>query len=210
VTMPVPTADSVIRAMYIKGFVMPVLLAPAVLTDEAGARTVLDALVAEGLVGPKGPMFQLTDAGKARGAALVVADQEQWGVDNAIRALDAFLEYDHRMKEVVTAWQLRTVNGQQTMNDHTDARYDAGVLADLATLAAEAGAWLAPLREQLPRLGDYSARLDGAAARVAAGEHAFIASPRVDSYHSIWFELHEDLIRLAGRTRESEVAAGRA
>jgi hypothetical protein len=28
--------------------------------------------------------------------------------------------------------------------------------------------------------------------------------------HGVWFELHEELIRLAGRTRESETAAGRA
>jgi pyruvate,orthophosphate dikinase len=32
----------------------------------------------------------------------------------------------------------------------------------------------------------------------------------VDSYHGIWFELHEDLIGLAGRTRAAEVEAGRA
>ena len=38
----------------------------------------------------------------------------------------------------------------------------------------------------------------------------YIASPRVDSYHGVWFELHEDLIRLSGKTREEEVAAGRA
>jgi len=42
------------------------------------------------------------------------------------------------------------------------------------------------------------------------GDQRYVASPRVDSYHSIWFELHEDLIQLAGRTREDEVAAGRA
>jgi pyruvate,orthophosphate dikinase len=32
----------------------------------------------------------------------------------------------------------------------------------------------------------------------------------VDSYHGVWFELHEDLIQLSGRTREEESAAGRA
>jgi pyruvate,orthophosphate dikinase len=32
----------------------------------------------------------------------------------------------------------------------------------------------------------------------------------LDSYHTVWFELHEDLIRLAGRTREAEATAGRA
>jgi pyruvate,orthophosphate dikinase len=56
----------------------------------------------------------------------------------------------------------------------------------------------------------YAHRLDAAAASAADGDGRFIASPRVDSYHGVWFELHEDLIRLAGRTREDEVAAGRA
>jgi hypothetical protein len=37
-----------------------------------------------------------------------------------------------------------------------------------------------------------------------------VASPRVDSYHSVWIELHEDLIRLSGRLRSDEAAAGRA
>ena len=205
-----PAVDTVVRSLFIKGFVVPALLAPAVLTDEAGVRAVLDRMIADGLAAPKGPMFQLTDAGKARGAELAALDRDQWGIDNASRALDAFLEFDRRMKEVVTAWQLRTVGGQQVMNDHTDAAYDGAVLADFAALDADAAAWLAPLSAGLPRIADYSTRLGHAAERVAAGEHTYIASPRIDSYHSVWFELHEDLIRLAGRTREEEVAAGRA
>ena len=44
----------------------------------------------------------------------------------------------------------------------------------------------------------------------SAATAAIVASPRVDSYHGVWFELHEDLILLAGRTRADEVAAGRA
>ena len=48
------------------------------------------------------------------------------------------------------------------------------------------------------------------AAAARAGDHRYVASPRVDSYHGAWFELHEDLILLAGRNRADEVAAGRA
>ena len=70
--------------------------------------------------------------------------------------------------------------------------------------------WLAPLVNGLPRLARYGERLGAAAEAVAAGNGKYVASPRVDSYHGAWFELHEDLIRLAGRTRESETAAGRA
>ena len=84
------------------------------------------------------------------------------------------------------------------------------MLAGFARLHSDADGWLRPLCNELARLGDYHARLAAAASQVADGDHAYIASPRLDSYHSIWFELHEDLIHLAGRTREDEVAAGRA
>ena len=111
------------------------------------------------------------------------------------------------MKEVVTAWQMKD---PETPNDHADAAYDAVVLARLGELHADVEAWLAPLASGLPRLARYEARLAAAAAAAAAGNGKYVASPRVDSYHGAWFELHEDLIRLAGRTRAEEVAAGRA
>ena len=53
-------------------------------------------------------------------------------------------------------------------------------------------------------------RLARALERARAGDGKYVASPRVDSFHGAWFELHEDLIVLAGRTRADEAAAGRA
>jgi pyruvate,orthophosphate dikinase len=117
---------------------------------------------------------------------------------------------DGKTKTIVTAWQMKEVGGEQVLNDHADAEYDAGVLARLAALHVETKAWISPLYEGLPRLMSYGKRLDAAAEAAAGGDGLFIASPRVDSYHGVWFELHEDLIRLAGKTREEEVAAGRA
>ena len=154
--------------------------------------------------------FKLSDAGKEAGEAMLAADSEAWGLETAGAALDAFIPLDQRMKHIVTAWQMMEVDGKPVMNDHTDAEYDAAVLADFAALAAEAAPWVASLAGGLARLGVYRVRLDKAAERIEAGEHEFIASPTIDSYHNVWFELHEDLIRLAGRTREEETAAGRA
>jgi pyruvate,orthophosphate dikinase len=114
------------------------------------------------------------------------------------------------MKGTVTAWQMRDVDGTQTFNDHADAAYDARVLGDLAALHADASTWLRPLVAGLPRLAAYLERLERAAAAAGTGDGRFVASPRVDSYHGVWFELHEDLILLAGRSRADEVAAGRA
>jgi pyruvate,orthophosphate dikinase len=155
-------------------------------------------------------MFSLTEDGKALGAELIAADAAFWGPQDAAEALDAFIVLDGKMKTIVTAWQMREVDGEQVLNDHADADYDAAVLRRLADLHAKARAWIEPLYERLPRLASYGRRLGAAAAAVAGGDGMYIASPRVDSYHGIWFELHEDLIRLAGRTREEEVAARRA
>ena len=77
-------------------------------------------------------------------------------------------------------------------------------------LQEEAGPWVGSLVGGLARMEVYRARLSRAAAQVAEGAHNYIASPQIDSYHNVWFELHEDLIRLAGKTREEETAAGRA
>src|SRR5450756_3258617 len=89
-----------------------------------------------------------------------------------------------RMKDTVTAWQMREVDGAQTFNDHSDKDYDARVLERLATLHGDASAWLRPLTAGLPRLAAYGERLDRAAAAVAGGAARYVASPRVDSYHS--------------------------
>ncbi len=114
------------------------------------------------------------------------------------------------MKDTVTAWQLRDVEAQ-VLNDHADAAYDAAVLDRLAALHADAVAWLDAAVSKAVR--GWRTTASGSVARSSrrsAGDQRFVASPRVDSYHGIWFELHEDLIRLAGRTRADEVAAGRA
>jgi pyruvate,orthophosphate dikinase len=140
----------------------------------------------------------------------IAAATAAWGPDNATAALDAFVALDRRMKATVTAWQMREIDGEQVINDHADPAHDARVIADLAALHIDADAWLEPLVEGLPRLAAYRSRLAAANEAAQAGDGRFIASPRVDSYHSAWFELHEDLILLAGRNRADEVAAGRA
>ncbi len=204
------TPDDALRSLSIKGMAPPEALAAALEMTPEPARRLVDWLLAEGLVGTVAGAARLTGAGEARCAALLAADRERWSAAEAGAALDAFVAIDRRVKEVTTDWQLRTVDGQQTVNDHSDAGYDASVLARLRGVHEETAAWLGPLVSRLPRLNHYRSRLDRALAAVTGGDPRFLASPQVDSYHTIWFELHEDLIRLAGRTREEEAAAGRA
>jgi pyruvate, orthophosphate dikinase len=203
------TPDDCLRAIAIKGFAQLQGIADAVLSTVDAVRPIVDQLVIDGLAATVAGAYRLTDAGAVRAADLLAADRATWGEPAAAAALDAFLELDHRMKDTVTAWQLRDAEAQ-VLNDHSNPEYDRAVLDRLGALHLDASAWLTPLITAWPRIAGYGKRLDRAAEAAAAGDGRFIASPRVDSYHGIWFELHEELIRLAGRTREGETAAGRA
>ena len=203
------TPDRCLQAIAIKGFALPQAVADAVRATIDAVQPIVDGLVADGLVVASAGAFRLSDAGTSRADELMAADRAALGPDTAVNALDDFLSLDQRMKSIVTAWQLRDPEAQ-VINDHTDADYDRDVLDRLAALHTDTVAWLAPLAPTLPRLGDYRERLDLAHELAQAGDGTYVASPRVDSYHGVWFELHEDLIQLAGRTRAAEVEAGRA
>ncbi len=204
------SADDGLRVLAVKGYATPEGLGTALLVSSEEASAVLDGLVANGLAEMAAGSFRLTADGKAIAKERIAEETELWGLANAEGALDAFLALDHRMKSTVTAWQMREVEGAQAFNDHSDAAYDTAVLADLAALHLDALAWLDALVSAPARLTAYRERLDRANAAAQAGDQRYVASPRVDSYHGIWFELHEDLIQLAGRSRAAETAAGRA
>ncbi|MGH2512669.1 MAG: pyruvate, phosphate dikinase [Candidatus Limnocylindrales bacterium] len=207
---PTLQPDELIQSLAIRGYGLPAALAEAHFTGPESIEAGLAGLAADGLVEPAVGSWRLTPAGTAAAAELLEQDRRRWGVAAANEALDGFLALDRRMKETVTAWQMRAGAGAPVLNDHADRDYDGRVLADLAGLHADARSWLEPHVAALPRLADYATRLDRAALRSAEGDARYLASPRVDSYHGVWFELHEDLIRLAGRNRADEVAAGRA
>ena len=59
-------------------------------------------------------------------------------------------------------------------------------------------------------IGRLSAKLCTALDKVQAGETAWLTRPLVDSYHTVWFELHEELILASGLTREEAARSGDA
>ena len=111
------------------------------------------------------------------------------------------------MKDVVTAWQLK---GPDVVNDHADPDVRPRRPRPAGRAPRDATAFLDGHDSGSGSLATYRERLTRALDQAVNGDGRFVASPRVDSYHGVWFELHEDLIQLAGRTREDEVAAGRA
>ena len=56
--------------------------------------------------------------------------------------------------------------------------------------------------ESIGRFANYSAKLIKALEKSEDGELEWVSDAKLDSYHTVWFELHEDLLRLLGRSRE--------
>ena len=202
--------DDIVRRLATKGFATVPSLADALRCSTDSLEPIVTTLADAGLLVASAGAYRLTDDGKRRAAELLAADRDQWGTESATTAVGRFAALDRRIKEAVTAWQLRPTDGEPVVNDHSDARYDTAVLAQIAEVHAEASAWLTSVESACPRLVGYRERLTTALEHAQNGDQRYVASPRVDSYHGIWFELHEDLIQLAGRTRADEVAAGRA
>lgn len=200
------TSDTeVLQLIRVKG-----LTTAAAVQESLGLAAAADriiALNAAGLLGELAGRIRLSPAGRERLADLIAT--ERAGLDDAAlqNAYEAFCAVNGDLKAVITAWQMRDA---KTPNDHGDAAYDTRVLERLRAVDAVSLPVLAALVAQVPRLARYRARFETALARIAAGDTTYVARPIIDSYHTVWFELHEDLLALTGRSRAEEAAAGRA
>jgi pyruvate,orthophosphate dikinase len=171
------------------------------------AQAQLDRLVDAGLATQAGMAARISPSGRERLVALL--DEERATVDQTAltEAYEDFDVVNTEFKTLITAWQM--LDGQ-TVNDHTDATYDASVIERLDALHQRFQPLLAHIAKLAPRLATYQARFNHAIDMIRQGNHSFVARPIADSYHTVWFELHEELIGLLGRTRAEEAAAGRA
>lgn len=167
----------------------------------------LEAAVGAGNCVCKGATARLTPQGRERLDELLGAERSKLDQRKLQVLYDEFDDHNTRFKEIITSWQVRE---NDVPNDHSDQDYDLGVLAELAALHGRFSDLLERIVGSAPRLVHYPPRFAGALQRVQAGEHQYVARPIMDSYHTVWFELHEELIGLLGRTRAEEASAGRA
>ncbi|SDF38204.1 hypothetical protein SAMN05216553_101364 [Lentzea fradiae] len=171
--------------------------------DEAAAESELIDLAVAGFVthhtGFGG--WALTDAGREADAGNTSAELETAGGRDALTGpFDDFLVLNPELLDLCTAWQVRSVDGVTTANDHTDPAYDHRVLGLFADFHERASVVIKALAAVLPRFGRYESRLAGALTRAQTGELAFLADD-LASYHVIWAELHEDLLATLGIQR---------
>jgi len=126
-----------------------------------------------------------------------VRENESFGA-----AYEAFERVNRTLKQVITDWQTLTVGGNKIANDHSDPAHDEAVIDRLGQVHEQVEPILARLARTEPRLARYSKKLLAALEAAEDGDHEWVSDIRRDSYHTVWFELHEDLLRIMGRVRE--------
>ena len=82
--------------------------------------------------------------------------------------------------------------------------YKRQILDRLAVLDQRITEVLGPLAEVLSRFDNYPPRFTLALEKVLSGDLDWLTKPIMPSYHTVWFELHEDLLATLGIDRASE------
>jgi hypothetical protein len=149
--------------------------------------------------------WNLTGPGRSEGERLLAAEADAAGVRHRVEdAYRGFLALNREFLDLCTDWQLRVVDDETCLNDHSDVEHDAEVLARLEATHVQVVPLLDELSRALPRFGPYSDRLGSALERVRLGHTEWFTKPVIDSYHTVWFELHEDLLATLGIERSAE------
>jgi DNA-binding MarR family transcriptional regulator len=196
---------AVLQAVRLKGRVGVAALADTLREDPADVNDVVERLTKTGLL-VHDKTVRLSGKGRSRLAELLAAERLNVDEEALADAYNAFRNVNAELKAAVTDWQLKA--GEP--NSHDDADYDAAIVARIDTVHRTVLPTLAAVAAQLPRLSRYSVKLQHALDKVKAGDTSWLTRPIIDSYHTVWFELHQELIDAAGLTREAEARSGHA
>ncbi|HET9729514.1 MAG TPA: hypothetical protein VFR41_08855 [Acidimicrobiia bacterium] len=153
----------------------------------------LDVLLTQGLVAQAARGIRITPEGRhvhARLARLTAGSEAEALVQ---RAYERFLPLNRELVRVCHDWQMH--------------RGDHAIVERLIRVDERIGPVVNHVAVSVTRFSVYRPALRDALEHVDAGEHEWVASPRHDSYHTVWMRLHEDLLLAVGAAREQEPEA---
>jgi hypothetical protein len=197
----------VLHGLRLKGFAEPDDVAALVGLEPGEVVAQLEQLKADDLVlYREGRLtgWALTPAGRTAQEAGLQAELQACGArDGVFDAYKRFLDLNSELLGICTAWQMKD---EDTINDHADAAYDNGVIDRLHELHGKVEPIISDLETTLDRYCGYRGRLEASLTKLRNGEAEWFTKPLIDSYHTVWFQLHEDLLNTLGIERSQEGA----
>ena len=195
--------DLLLHALAIKKHASPEEVAPLAGIALADAGVTLERAAASGRAALANGKYLLTPL------ARVALESKYSRLFDEVRANDQFMsayeEFERinvQLKALITDWQTISVGGERIANDHSSKAHDEAVIDRLGDLHERAERIFGRLSAHHPRLNFYSIRLLSALEKAEDGAVEWVSDAKIESYHTLWFELHEDLLRMVGRQRE--------
>ncbi len=159
------------------------------------------ALADAGLILIKGPIMMPTPVGTAFVAESLRLPEQAPERERVMATFHRFLPVNRALRDLCTAWQVRP---DGSVNDHSDENYDADIRDRLDDIDDSVAPLLKRFSEDLPRMAGYREKLTEALAKLDEGDDTWLASPLIDSYHTVWMHLHQELILTIGMTRKED------
>lgn len=171
--------------------------------EVADVEANLEKAAADGAVVAARGNFMISPAGRELlDAAYPQAFADIRANDAIGTAMDDFeTGVNKQVLALTTEWQTKDVDGESVSNDHGDPDYDDKILAKLGRVHEKTEKVLGPLIEADPLVGKFLDRIGTALTRAEGGETDYVSGVRVDSVHTVWFQMHEHILRLTGRER---------
>jgi hypothetical protein len=192
-------------ALRVQGVAPAERLASALAVSEEESAGRGAALVDAGLAESRtlGRLSGLSLTGSGKDALESAMATEGLAGDAGLGELyERFLVVNQRLLKICSDWQVRRHGGAEVPNDHRDADYDQSVIDRLCELHDSVRVLVRKIVAIAPRFAPYLSRLDGCIERACSGDRRALTAALAESYHTVWFELHQDLILTLGVERE--------
>jgi uncharacterized protein (DUF885 family) len=193
----------ILHGLAIKKYAQPEAIASLLDLPVEKVRKVLQDGVAKATVSEVGGKFTVTPT------ARVSLQSSHSRFFSSIRGNEAFhtayLNFERinaDLKALITDWQTIKVGGKIVPNDHSNDAHDEQVMKRLGKLHDQAEKVLDALAKVLPRIAVYKRKLEEALDKAESGHIEWISDAKIESYHTVWFELHEDLLCIMGEQRK--------
>jgi hypothetical protein len=187
--------DDVLHAVRLRGIASPQAVVDMTALDLAEVESRLRELADEGHVmeraSKKRPGWVLTEEGRSHHEAMLASAHSGEQLEVLGEHYQGFLAVNGDVKGLSARWQ----------SARDEERFD--LIDKLESLHEKASPAFVGAGGAVPRFGRYGERL-GVALEKLDEDPRYFVSPQVDSYHTVWFECHEDFLLTLGRTRRGE------
>jgi hypothetical protein len=207
---PSRAEDLVLHAPRVLGFASARRIASRFRLDADEVEDLLLGFGAKGWVGharfADSAGWSLTGSGRLEDERRMAAELDESGARGEVAAAHAaFVPLNRRFARTCTDWQIRpTRTDAMAGNDHTDWTWDDRVFRSLEALGRDLARVMEAPVARLARFDGYAARYSAARAKVDGGQRRWVDSPEVESCHTVWIQLHEDLLSTLGVARGSD------